>query len=403
MKIGVVSEYFDLSGSTPTVLHNLVTHIRRTHPGITFEVVASRNVYRGDETLPARETLDGVEIFRTATPKSNGLSTSGRLAAGMFFTAAALQQLIRRPKYDAILIVTNPPSLPMAARMLRRLKNTPYVYLIHDLYPDVANLLGVLPRESRISRMLHDRQRAWLHDASRIVVLGRDMKEYLVEHYHVPAELIEVIPNWADPDEVKPLPSSVFREKNDLTGCVALHSGNFGMHQDFDAILNAAKILRQKNPDVTFALAGEGQRKQQVAARIEHEHISNVRLFPLAPRSAYSDMLAAADLGLVSVAKGSEGMGVPSKFYSILASGRPTVAVVSPTSEVALVLDETEAGVHVNPGDAPALAAAIDMLARDSRKRAEMGLRARSALVDQYTIETLADRFVRVFEDVALR
>src|SRR4051794_4253904 len=122
MRIGVVSEYFDLSGSTPTVLHNLVHYLRAAHPEMTLEVIASRNVYRGDHTLPARESSNGIEIFRSMTPKSNRLSTSRRLAAGMVFTAAALQQLLRRPKFDAILIVTNPPSLPMAARMLRRLK-----------------------------------------------------------------------------------------------------------------------------------------------------------------------------------------------------------------------------------------------------------------------------------------
>jgi len=403
MRIGVVSEYYDLSGSTPTVLHNLVHHLRSTHPELTFEVIASRNVYRGNETVPARESSNGVEVFRSATPQSNGLSTSRRLAAGMVFTAAALQQLLRRPRYDAILIVTNPPSLPMAARMLRRLKSTPYVYLVHDLYPDVANVLGVLPKRSQLSRMLHNRQKAWLNDAARVVVLGRDMREYLVKHYQTPRERIEVIPNWSDPDEVKPGATSNFRVKNGLKGTVALYSGNFGMHQDFDVILNAAQILRQKNPDVIIALAGEGQKKEQIASRIVNEKIENVRLFPLAPRSEYSDMLAAADVGLVSLAKGAEGMGVPSKFYSILASGRPTVAVVPADSEVALVLNETESGLQVDPGDAPGLAAAIDKLARDDAARAAMGKNARHALIENYTIDKLGERFYEVLRAASAR
>lgn len=400
MRIGVVSEYFDLSGSTPTVLHNLVHYLRGAHPEMTFEVIASRNVYRGSETLPARESDNGIEIFRLTTPKSNGLSTSRRLAAGMVFTAAALQQLIRRPKFDAILIVTNPPSLPMAARMLRRLKGTPYVYLVHDLYPDVANVLGVLPKDSQLSRLLHVRQQAWLNDASRVIVLGRDMRDYIVENYQVPRERIDVIPNWSDPDEVRPSETSAFREENRLGGTVALYSGNFGMHQDFDVILGAAKILAESNPDVTFVLAGEGQKKAQVAARIAGENLSNVRLFPLAPRDRYSDMLAAADIGLVTLAKGAEGMGVPSKFYSILASGRATVAVVPQDSEVALVLRETQSGLQVNPGDAGALASAIDRLARSSETRSEMGFRARAALIESYTLPKIGERFYDVFRSV---
>jgi glycosyltransferase involved in cell wall biosynthesis len=281
----------------------------------------------------------------------------------------------------------------MAARMLKRLKGTPYVYLVHDLYPDVANVLGVLPRKSQVSRMLHNRQQAWLNDAARVIVLGRDMRDYLVENYQTPRERIDVIPNWSDPDEVKPSAPSEFRRANALQGVVALYSGNFGMHQDFDVILDAAKILREKNPEVVIALAGEGQKKDRIAARIAAEKIGNVRLFPLAPRSGYSDMLAAADIGLVSLAKGAEGMGVPSKFYSILASGRPSVAVVPANSEVALVLSETESGLQVNPGDAAALASAIDELARNEPLRSAMGERARHALVENYTIDRLGERF----------
>jgi glycosyltransferase involved in cell wall biosynthesis len=321
----------------------------------------------------------------------------------MVFTAAALQQLLRRPSYDALLIVTNPPSLPMAARMLRRLKGTRYVYLIHDLYPDVANVLGVLPRESQLSRMLHNRQKAWLTDAERVVVLGRDMRDYLVKHYQTPHERIEVIPNWAEADGIKPQETSAFREQNNLRDIVVLYSGNFGMHQDFDVILDAAKILKETNPEVIFALAGEGQKQGRVAARIADENIDNVRLFPLAPRAQYADMLAAADIGLVTLAKGAEGIGVPSKFYNILASGRATVAAVPPDSEVALVLDEAGAGLHVGAGDAPALAATIDQLARDPALRVSMGQRGRAALVENYTLQKIGERFFEVFLQVVKR
>jgi glycosyltransferase involved in cell wall biosynthesis len=284
--------------------------------------------------------------------------------------------------------------------MLRKIKGTPYVYLVHDLYPDVANVLGVLPAQSQLSRMLHNRQKTWLQDASRVIVLGRDMRDYLAANYQTPRERIEVIPNWSNPSEVRPIEASDFRARHQLQGIVALYSGNFGMHQDFDVILDAARILRQANPDVVIALAGEGRKKEQISARIAAEKIDNVRLFPLAPRSQYSDMLAAADIGLVTLAKGAEGMGVPSKFYSILASGRPTIAVVPANSEVALVLSETQSGLQVNPGDAASLAAVLGKLAGDSALRTAMGARARQTLVDTYTIEQLGERFFEVFASV---
>ena len=83
MRIGVVTEYFDRTGSTPTVLHDLVAHLRERHPDLTFDVIASHNQYRGDELLARHESSDGVEVTRLSIRKSNRPSTMSRLGAGV--------------------------------------------------------------------------------------------------------------------------------------------------------------------------------------------------------------------------------------------------------------------------------------------------------------------------------
>ncbi len=397
MRIGVVSEYFDRTGSTPTVLHDLVTHLRARHPELTFDVIASRNQYRGDTLLPNHESMDGVEVTRLATPKSNRASTVKRLGAGFVFTAAAFTQLMKHPRHDVLLVVTNPPSLAMAANAVRRLRGTPYVYLIHDLYPDVANVLGLLPKRSAPSLVLQRFQRQWLRGAARIVVLGRCMRDYIRDNYGVSALKVDVIPNWADAEEIVSMAKSRFRDANGLTGVTVLYSGNFGMHQDFDVILDAAKILETKNSELVFVLAGKGAQQEHIETRIAREAIRNVRLFPLAEQRDYSDLLAAADIGLVTLARGTEGIGVPSKFYNILASGRPTVAIVAPNSEVALVLAESDSGRQVNTGDSAALASTLEALACDRVERERLGRNAREVLVHKYTLDQVGERFYESF------
>jgi colanic acid biosynthesis glycosyl transferase WcaI len=399
MRIGVVSEYFDRTGSTPTVLHDLVTHLRNQHPELTFDVVASRNQYRGDELLPRHESSDRVEVTRLSTPKSNRPSTMSRLGAGFVFTAAAFTELMTHKRHDVLLVVTNPPSLAMAASGIRRLRGTPYVYLIHDLYPDVANVLGVLPRTAAPSLLLHRFQKQWLRAATRVIVLGRCMRDYLHDNYGVPREKVDVIPNWADSDQIVPADKSHFREVNALRGTTVLYSGNFGMHQDFDVILDAAKILREKNPEITFVLAGRGAQQAHIESRIAAEDIGNVRVFPLAAHKDYADLLAAGDIGLVTLARGAEGVGVPSKFYNILAAGRPVVAVVASNSEVALVLRESDSGIQVDTGNAAGLASAIRELAEDPARRARLGRNARDVLVANYTLEQIGARF---FESLSI-
>ena len=51
---------------------------------------------------------------------------------------AALFWMLRKPAYDLVFIVTNPPANALAAWLYWKLRGVPYIYLVHDLYPDIA-------------------------------------------------------------------------------------------------------------------------------------------------------------------------------------------------------------------------------------------------------------------------
>ena len=400
MRLCILTEYFDDTGGTPTVLSNLTGFLRERYPQLSIDVITSRNSYRGDEILRSRETRNGINVIRLKTPKSNRRSTVLRLTTGMIFTLAAMRRLFTQGRYDLVLVVTNPPAAPIAAQLFARIRRIPFVYLIHDLYPDVATVLGVLAPTHPVARLLRRLQRGWLHSAARVIVLGRCMRDYLMEHYELPAERIEVITNWCDPSEIVPSETSSFRQREHLEGITVLYSGNFGQYQDFDDVLDAAADLRDIEPQITFVLVGSGAREGHIKQRVASEDLHNVKVFPPVERSDYPDLLAAADIALVVLARGTEGLGVPSKFYNVLASGRPTIAVVAPNSEVALALNEDDCGVPVTQADPARLAQVVRELAGDAERRKRLGHNARQALLQRYTLQQVGDRFWKVFNEV---
>lgn len=405
MKICLLIEYFhpDNTGGSPTVLSHLARFLKDNYPDVQLDVIASTNLYRSEATTLARfENWDGIRIFRLKTPKSNRPSTLLRLAAGAAFSLAAGLKLLRSSRPDVLFIVTNPPTIPLAARFYGRLKGVPTVYLVHDLYPDLALALGVLPRQSRVARVFSRAQRSWLHGARRVVVIGRCMRDYLRDTYDLPASQIEVITNWSDGNAIQVRDKNTeFRRSNGLAGFVVLYAGGFGQYQNFDCILDAAKEFQAQNLPVTWVFVGEGPRKPDIAARIENERLANVRLLPFVTDTQFPDLLASADVSLVTLEAGAEGLGVPSKFYNILASGRPTVALVAPGSEVAQVLEEADCGVRVPQGDAPALARAIRTLLDSPAEANRLGAAARRVFERQYTLPLVAARFHDLFQEVA--
>jgi colanic acid biosynthesis glycosyl transferase WcaI len=405
MKIAVLCEYFypDNSGSTPSDMTELTRYLKQFHAEIEIDVITSRHLYRPSgvsaKLLP-EEVWNGLTIHRLRTPKSNRPSMIFRLLAGGVFSMAALFWMLRKPAYDLVLVVTNPPANALAARIYSRLRKVPYVYFINDLYPDVAVALGRLDSSSFVTRLFRRVQKTWLQAAARTVVVGRCMQQHIHAHYELPLSRITVIRNWADPIQICPSPKeNALRQSKNLTGFVVVYGGNFSRYVNFDQILGAAKLLRQ-DQGITFVLIGDGARRAEILDRVEQDKLENVRVLPSVARSAMNEVLAASDVCLISLAPQMKGLGSPGKLYSILAAGRPVVAMMPPGSEVSMVLEEEQCGVNVVDGDAAALASEISRLKQDPGLVERMGQNARSSLVRRFTLHHAAEQFYTLFNEV---
>ena len=405
MRICIVNEFFypDSTGGTGTVLSDLVRSLRESVSDMEIDVVTSKNLYREPGVkLSAQEDWGGVSIYRLATPRPNGLPTPLRLIANLLFCLFALGRLARLGRYDALVIGTAPPMLAMTAQAIHWLNGTPFIYIVYDLEPDRSVTMKMLAATHPLVRFFRNRQKRWLHSAAKVVVLGRCMQEYLGAAYNLPKEKVEVIPIGSDPNEIIPAPHKTrFRAEHGLEGFIVLYSGNFGRYHDFDTILDAAQVLKAGTTNIQFVLVGGGAQKEHIAHRIASESIGNVHLFDFVSKGAYSDLLATADVSLVTLEPGMEGLCVPSKFYSILASGRPTIAAVSPKSEVALVIDEAKCGVHLKQGEVDQLVNILTFLAANPTEVETMGRNARRVLEEQYSTQCVARQYYAALQKVA--
>ena len=109
--------------------------------------------------------------------------------------------------------------------------------------------------------------------------------------------------------------------------------------------------------------------KQFVA---KHE-LTNVMFQPYQPRERLPELLALADVHLISQSQAFTGIVVPSKLFGIMAAGRASLFVGPAEAEVARVLDESGGGRRFEIGDAAGLAEAIRQLAEDPAAIAAMG------------------------------
>ncbi|PKN64830.1 MAG: hypothetical protein CVU57_13545 [Deltaproteobacteria bacterium HGW-Deltaproteobacteria-15] len=377
-------------------------YLADNYPNLEIDVFASNKGYRNSAKHAVFKNWDGIQVHRIDTPRSNQSSTLMRFLMGTWFSLRTALELAGRNTYDFVFLGTNPPSAPLIAKLTPWMRRVPYAYLIHDLYPDVLMRLGILPQRHPFFRIAKHFQRQWLKDAKKVIVIGRCMRDHIIDNYDLLPEQIAVITNWSDPKAIPLLPKCTrFREKHSLSGFLVLYAGNFGKYQNFESILDAAELLQEREEEITFVFVGEGAKKDYLIRTTAKKRLNNVQFFPFVPTIDYPDLLASADVSLVTLESNMEGVGVPSKFYNILASGRPTLAILNPSSEVARVLNEYDCGIRVDPESPNQIADALNKLLYSPSTVLRMGHNARQAFLKNYTLEIIAEQYIRTFREVA--
>jgi glycosyltransferase involved in cell wall biosynthesis len=346
-----------------------------------------------------RESRHGVTVLRANGTRFRPRRFAGRVSNYLTYFGSAVLAAARVGRPDVVVSLTDPPIVGLAAWSAARRSGARFVFVCEDIFPEVATLLEDF-HNPFVNRTLDRVNRFLLREADAVIALGDRMRGRLVEEKGAEPARIHVIHNWADCEAIVPGPrDNAFARSNGLVDrFVLMHSGNVGLSQNLDVLIEAADRLRSKER-LTILIVGEGTKRAALEAEAARRGLDNVRFLPYQPKALLHESFAAADAFLVSLKAGIEGYIVPSKLYGILAAGRPYVAAVDPSSEAAEIARTCQCGVLARPGDAADLAAKIALLYDDRAATRAMGVNARTAALrfDRRTaVRAYYDLFARL-------
>ena len=161
-------------------------------------------------------------------------------------------------------------------------------------------------------------------------------------------------------------------------------------------LIDALALLAGPHPDVHVAISGRGELEAALSARARAHGLEG-RVHLLGLRSDIPALLAAADV----FAHPSLSEGLPLAVLEAMFAGCPIVA--SDVGEVGQALAHGQAGLLVPPGDAAALAGALDRLLRDPGRAKDLGRRARSRARLEYELSRMVDRYLAIYESALAR
>jgi len=292
---------------------------------------------------------------------------------------------------DVMFVESQPLSLGMVAILMKWLRGVPYIYNVPDLQIDAARQMGFM-RNTSLLRLATALENLFLRQSWKVSTVTHRF----IEHFQsrgLPRNQITFLPNGADTEFLKPLPSSrELLERWALYGKkVFVYVGTHAYYHGLDTLIDAATLLRERE-DIVVLMIGDGPERERLKQLSASRGLTNV----VFGKSTYEEMDQLYSIAYASVAtlrnmEVAKGMRL-SKVFPSLSCAVPVI--YAGVGEAAELLETNKCGVVVEP-EAPALLAqSMSDLASNPIHRNEMGCAGRTLVEKEFGWSAIVDRWL---------
>jgi colanic acid biosynthesis glycosyl transferase WcaI len=370
-----------------------------------MHVLCAQPTYSARGTrAPVTEVRNGVSIRRCfGTTLDKDVLFFRILNLATITLSVFLHAVLLFRRGDAVIVVTNPPSMPFLAVAACWLRRAKCILLINDVYPDVIVAAGIARADSAIIKALDNLHRWLYRHVDQVIVIGRDMERLVRHKIGEDSNHVRVVTYWADIHHIVPAPrkGNALLERLGIAGkFVIQYSGTMGRTHDLESLITSAQML-QSHEHIHFLFIGFGAKEVWLRKVVQDQALKNVTVLPLQPRSDIPVSLNACDIAVVSFVSGMSGVSVPSRMYNILAAGKPILVAADGNSELAQVVFEERVGWVVKPEAPEAITQAILDASSRPESVAEMSRRARLVVEEKYSLPVIIQKYKAVIDDLS--
>ncbi len=290
----------------------------------------------------------------------------------------------------------SPITVGIPAIIMKWRKRAPIYFWVQDLWPHSVIAAGGM--NNKLILGLLNRLTKWIYKKSDKILVQSKAFEEIIESQGVQKEKIVYYPNSVEGIFGVTTPKTEIMQKLPQ-GFKIMFAGNIGESQDFETIIEAARLVRLQNQDIKWIILGDGRKYNYVSMKIKELGLENsVFLLGSFPLEAMPDFYAAADCLLVSLKRNYIfSLTIPSKIQSYLACGKPILASLD--GEGGRIISEAKAGLVAGSENPTLLATKVLELYSLSRAELDqMGKNSRIYFEKNFEREFLVSRLEQIFQ-----
>lgn len=225
--------------------------------------------------------------------------------------------------------------------------------------------------------------------ASQIVAVSEPIKKYLTNY--VNPEKVHVIPNGVNCERFSlPLvPTFPLSSETFVVGFV----GSLKPWHGLSILTDAFARLHQQVPQARLLIVGNGPEREKIEANLSTQELqSAVHFTGAVTPEQIPGLLASMNVAVAPYPEHTDFYFSPLKVYEYMAAGLPVV-----TSSIGQLTDLIEDGINgilCPPGDAEALANALELIWRSPELAMSLGHFARHTVLQNHTWDAIANQIL---------
>lgn len=324
------------------------------------------------------EYIEGAKVFRVPLfPRRSGKAIPLILNyfSFLFFSFFVVTFRIKE-KYDVVFVQQlSPVTMAIPGIWIKKRQEIPLVLWVLDLWPESIVASSNIKSNYFIKPI--DNLVKWIYNKSDLILVSsKFFTESICEKCENKNKIVEHFPNWAEDVFIKSIKTPL--EKYNLPefpkGFNVMFAGNIGEAQDFESILLAAEIT--KNKGVNWLFIGDGRKLDWVKNEVLVRNISNIYILGRHPLESMPLFFEKADAMLVSLKdEPIFSLTVPAKIQSYMASGKIIVGMLNGVGNT--LINESRCGFAVSAGDSRGLTKIVNKIKNsNAEKIKEMELNA---------------------------